>query len=617
VANQWIALLPDPSLWPNDGQTFAQVVHTDGVTVSLLFTRPKPAGPPDKLPHMGEQEGAVNPLAHLDADWLGCDPGKTNMATVAHEERYPSGAVESYYRQSGITQHAKTSKAWMAGIQAEHDVLSQVSHNTTSLQRYREYGAMTLVTWPAMWAEQSNPRWSNARFRLCRYKQSTVAELWAETVRGAMVRCNSAATGRPLALAYGAAGFSGSGSMGNRGVPVKQMLREACKQFPGRVVLVHEFGTSRVSSARTNVVAGQAESFRFTRGLKRRNAAALSHTLSWSGIRPYRISLYSKSHPYKRQGGQAARCACCVRSTPAGSTGWVEIHVEGEAAFYSSGRSHTAIGQVTAMMSEVIRACSNLVPQQVPLAHRTCAEAAAAAHAVGQQLRGQEPASQLQPMSPLCSTPTQAPAQPGPAHAPCPHHLPDQPPSHLAFASWMAGIQAEHDVLSQVSHNTTSLQRYREYGAMTLVTWPAMWAEQSNPRWSNARFRLCRYKQSTVAELWAETVRGAMVRCNSAATGRPLALAYGAAGFSGSGSMGNRGVPVKQMLREACKQFPGRVVLVHEFGTSRVSSARTNVVAGQAESFRFTRGLKRRNAAALSHTLSWSGIRPYRACGLD
>ncbi|GFH14928.1 hypothetical protein HaLaN_11069 [Haematococcus lacustris] len=76
--------------------------------------------------------------------------------------------------------------------------------------------------------------------------------------------------------------------------------------------------------------------------------------------------LISKYHPYKRQGGQAARCACCVRSTPAGSTGWVEIHVEGEAAFYRSGCSHTAIGQVTAMMSEVIRACSNLVPQQEP-----------------------------------------------------------------------------------------------------------------------------------------------------------------------------------------------------------------------------------------------------------
>ncbi|GFH08124.1 uncharacterized protein HaLaN_03039 [Haematococcus lacustris] len=138
------------------GPRDSEVVHTDGVTVSVLFTRPKPAGPPDELPRMGKQEGAVNPLAHLDADWLGCDPGKTNMATMAHEERYPSGAVESvwqrsltagqYYRQSGITQHAKTSKAWMAGIQPGHDVLSQVTNYTVSLQRYQEYAAITLAT---------------------------------------------------------------------------------------------------------------------------------------------------------------------------------------------------------------------------------------------------------------------------------------------------------------------------------------------------------------------------------------------------------------------------------------------------------------------------------------
>ncbi|KAJ9528516.1 hypothetical protein QJQ45_020521 [Haematococcus lacustris] len=262
----------------NDGQTFAQVVHTDGVTVSVLFKRPKPAGPPDELPRMGKQEGAVNPLAHLNADWLGCDPGKTNMATVAHEERYPSGAVESvwqrslsagqYYRQSGITQHAKTSKAWMAGIQPEHAVLSQVTNYTASLQRYRKYVAMTLVTWPAMWTELSKPRLSNARFRLYGGKPRTVAKFWAETVRGAMVRCNSAATGRPLALAYGAAGFSGAGSRGSKGVPVKQMLKEACKQFPGRVLMVHEFRTSRVSSARTSVVAGHAEGFRWLRSVR-------------------------------------------------------------------------------------------------------------------------------------------------------------------------------------------------------------------------------------------------------------------------------------------------------------------------------------------------------------
>ncbi|GFH17252.1 uncharacterized protein HaLaN_13843, partial [Haematococcus lacustris] len=101
-----------------------------------------------------------------------------------------SGAVESvwqrslsagqYYRQSGITQHTKTSKAWMAGIQHEHAVLSQVTNYTASLQRYREYVAITLVTWPAMWAEMSKPRWSNARFRLYGGKQRTVAKFWAE-----------------------------------------------------------------------------------------------------------------------------------------------------------------------------------------------------------------------------------------------------------------------------------------------------------------------------------------------------------------------------------------------------------------------------------------------------
>ncbi|KAJ9513708.1 hypothetical protein QJQ45_015466 [Haematococcus lacustris] len=86
--------------------------------------------------------------------------------------------------------------------------------------------------------------------------------LWLQTYKGVRVRCDIAVTGRPLALACGAAGSSGSGSIGSRGVPIKQMLWEACKQLPGRVVLVHEFRTSRVSSAHDNVVQGQTESFR-------------------------------------------------------------------------------------------------------------------------------------------------------------------------------------------------------------------------------------------------------------------------------------------------------------------------------------------------------------------
>ncbi|KAJ9509077.1 hypothetical protein QJQ45_001558 [Haematococcus lacustris] len=75
---------------------------------------------------------------------------------------------------------------------------------------------------------------------------------------------------RILALAYGAASFSGSGSVGCRGVPVSQMRKEAVKQFgAGRVVLVEEFRTSRVSSAYSSpseALPGQPpESFRWLR----------------------------------------------------------------------------------------------------------------------------------------------------------------------------------------------------------------------------------------------------------------------------------------------------------------------------------------------------------------
>ncbi|KAJ9513649.1 hypothetical protein QJQ45_015406 [Haematococcus lacustris] len=156
------------------------------------------------------------------------------------------------------------------------------------------------------------------------------------------------------------------------------------------------------------------------------------------------MGLYSKSHPYRRKGCHAARCACCATCTQASSTGWVEIHVEGEAASYRSRQSLLAIGQVTAQMAEIIKACDNLVPAVTPLAHRTCAEAAAAALAVGKRLQGQE-----QPMPSLCSTPTQAAAQPGPAHSPCPHHLPDQPPSH---PSQLQGSSQHHPALPALLH---------------------------------------------------------------------------------------------------------------------------------------------------------------------
>ncbi|GFH33286.1 hypothetical protein HaLaN_32634 [Haematococcus lacustris] len=73
VAHRWNAFLPNlAAVRLNFGQT---LVHTDGVAVSVMFTRPKPAEPPGELPRMGKEEGAVNPLAHLDFGWA-ATPGR-------------------------------------------------------------------------------------------------------------------------------------------------------------------------------------------------------------------------------------------------------------------------------------------------------------------------------------------------------------------------------------------------------------------------------------------------------------------------------------------------------------------------------------------------------------
>ncbi|KAJ9531326.1 hypothetical protein QJQ45_006774 [Haematococcus lacustris] len=108
AANRWDALLPDPrrQKLASPKHNFAQIVHTDGVAISVMFLRPKPAAPPAELPRMGRGLDAVNPLAHLHAEWLGVDPGKTNMATVAHEER--SAAAQWYPCGTGSLQPVST-----------------------------------------------------------------------------------------------------------------------------------------------------------------------------------------------------------------------------------------------------------------------------------------------------------------------------------------------------------------------------------------------------------------------------------------------------------------------------------------------------------------------------
>ncbi|GFH19480.1 hypothetical protein HaLaN_16433 [Haematococcus lacustris] len=76
-----------------------------------------------------------------------------------------------------------------------------------------------------MWAEVLKPRWANGRFRLYCGKKRVVASFWAKVNMQAKKLWPDCI----MALAYGAAGFNGSGTIGCRGVPVSQIQKEAVK----------------------------------------------------------------------------------------------------------------------------------------------------------------------------------------------------------------------------------------------------------------------------------------------------------------------------------------------------------------------------------------------------
>ncbi|KAJ9506649.1 hypothetical protein QJQ45_003739 [Haematococcus lacustris] len=209
--------------------------------------------------------GAVNPLAHLHAEWLGVDPGKTNMATVAHKERSADGSVVSvrhwkltagqYYRDSGITWQAQATKIWLAKVKTQLTALSQVSSKPSSLASYRRFAD----TVPG-----DVRRHVGRGLKAALGQRQVQAVLWQDA-RGGFVlgqgvaaahQAGQAALAGPCpSTGLWAAGFSGSGSVGCRGVPVSQMLKEALRQFPtGQVLMVDEFRTSQVCSAYTTPV---------------------------------------------------------------------------------------------------------------------------------------------------------------------------------------------------------------------------------------------------------------------------------------------------------------------------------------------------------------------------
>ncbi|KAJ9509470.1 hypothetical protein QJQ45_001934 [Haematococcus lacustris] len=127
-------------------------------------------------------------------------------------------------------------------------------HVYTCLEAKLKHITVTLATWDAVWEVYLDPKWARQRLRLYgaqdRALEQFFKELEKDMVEVSMERHGLA---KQLVVLFGSAGIGSKGGWG-----VDAVLRACCKvvcrpkgagQRLGRVVLVHEHRTTRVSSA--------------------------------------------------------------------------------------------------------------------------------------------------------------------------------------------------------------------------------------------------------------------------------------------------------------------------------------------------------------------------------
>ncbi|KAJ9526295.1 hypothetical protein QJQ45_009794 [Haematococcus lacustris] len=246
---------------------FERTVDTDGVSVCVHYTRPlppPPAPPPAAssssssssspsaaaaaahamgLPHIGKgiaetREFLFDPDTQIG---VGIDPGVTQAVSAA------SGVWDA---QSGQLM-ADQLRRWKL-TKGQH--LAAASSASTSLEANLKHITVALATWDAVWEVYLDSKWARQRLRLYG-AQDRALEQFFNKLEEDMEELSMERHGhaKQLVVFFGAATIGTGGGWGADAV-----LRACCKvvcrprgagQRRGRVVLVDEHRTSRVSSA--------------------------------------------------------------------------------------------------------------------------------------------------------------------------------------------------------------------------------------------------------------------------------------------------------------------------------------------------------------------------------
>ncbi|KAJ9528055.1 hypothetical protein QJQ45_005677 [Haematococcus lacustris] len=270
---------------------FERLVDTDGVSVCVHYTRPlppPPAPPPPAasssstssrpsaaaaaahavgLPHIGRgiaemREFVFDPDTQIG---VGIDPGVTHAVSAASGVWNPAtgqlladqlrrwkltkGEVK---HASGLNNARRDTERWLAPTKPHLQHLAAASSAGTSLEANLKHITVTLATWDAVWEVYLDPKWERQRLRLYGAQDRALEQfsnkLEENTAELSMKRHGCA---KQLVVFFGAATIGTGGGWG-AGAVLRACCKVVCRprgKDGGRVVLVDEHRTSRVSSA--------------------------------------------------------------------------------------------------------------------------------------------------------------------------------------------------------------------------------------------------------------------------------------------------------------------------------------------------------------------------------
>ncbi|KAJ9530476.1 hypothetical protein QJQ45_012451 [Haematococcus lacustris] len=150
--------------------------------------------------------------------------------------------------------HAVVTERWLAPIKPHLQHLAAASSAGTSLEANLKHITVTLATWDAVWEVYLDPKWARQRLRLYGAQDRALEQFFNKLEEDmAEVSMERHGHAKQLVVFFGAAGIGTAGGWGADAV-LRGCRKVVCRpggagQRRGRVVLVDEHRTSRVSSA--------------------------------------------------------------------------------------------------------------------------------------------------------------------------------------------------------------------------------------------------------------------------------------------------------------------------------------------------------------------------------